>query len=153
MHSVAQLAAQLERPKARLHTSTLRNVTEIADLVPQLNVTNDEELTALAKETNSRLASFTRQDLAQHPAARARAAGIANELAAKIKHAMKDRGYDTSDNSAVIGHVSGTAEAPVAAVVQMPDPKPSDLAAQPAPAPEADQIVVRMRDYMELMAS
>ena len=63
MQSVAHLAAQLERPKARLHTSTLHNVTEIADLVPRLNVTNDEELTALAQETNSRLASFTRQDL------------------------------------------------------------------------------------------
>jgi hypothetical protein len=153
MHSVAHLAAQLERPKARLHTSTLRNVTEIADLVPQLNVTNDEELTALAQETNSRLGSFTRQDLAQHPAARARAAGIANELAAKIKHAMKDRGYDTSDDSAVIGQVSGTAEAPAAAVVQLPDPKPTDPAPPPAPAPEADQIVARMFDYMELMAS
>jgi hypothetical protein len=128
-------------------------VTEIADLVPQLNVTNDEELTALAQETNSRLASFTRQDLAQHPAARARAAGIANDLAAKITHAMKDRGYDTSDHSAVIGQVSGTAEAPAAEVVQMPDPKPSDPASQPAPAPEADQIVARLQDYMELMAS
>ena len=103
MQAVAHLAAQLERPKARLHMSTLRNVTEIADLVPRLNVTNDEELTALAQETNSRLASFTRQDLAQHPAARTRAAGIANELAAKIKHAMKDRGYDALDESAAIG--------------------------------------------------
>jgi hypothetical protein len=142
----------LERPKARLHTSTLRNVTEIADLVPRLNVTNDEELTALAQETNSRLASFTRQELAEHPAARARAAGIANELAAKIKHAMKDRGYDSSNESAAIGQVSGMVEAPMAAV-QMTDPNPTDPAPQPAPAPEADQIVARMQDYMELMAS
>ena len=66
---------------------------------------------------------------------------------------MKDRGYDTSDDSAAIGHVSGTAEAPAAAVVQMPDPKPTDVASQPAPAPESDQIVMRMQDYMELMAS
>jgi hypothetical protein len=152
MQSVAHLAAQLERPKARLHTSTLRNVTEIADLVPRLNVTNDEELTALAQETNSRLASFTRQELAEHPAARARAAGIANELAAKIKHAMKDRGYDSSNESAAIGQVSGMVEAPMAAV-QMTDPNPTDPAPQPAPAPEADQIVLRMQDYMELMAS
>jgi hypothetical protein len=152
MQSVAHLAAQLERPKARLHTSTLRNVTEIADLVPRLNVTNDEELTALAQETNSRLATFTRQELAEHPAARARAAGIANDLAAKIKHAMKDRGYDSSNESAAIGHVSGTVEA-TAVEVQMPDPKPTDPAPQPAPAPEADEIVMRMQDYMELMAS
>jgi hypothetical protein len=125
-------------------------VTEIADLVPRLNVTNDEELTALAQETNSRLAGFTRQDLAEHPAARARAAGIANDLAAKIKHAMKDRGYDTTDEPAAIGHDSGTAEA---VVVQMSDPEPTDPAPQPAPAPKADQIVARMQDYMELMAS
>jgi hypothetical protein len=153
MQAVAHLAATLERPKARLHTSTLRNVTEIADLVPRLNVTNDEELSALAQETNSRLSSFTRQDLAQHPAARTRAAGIANDLAAKIKRAMKDRGYDTSDESAAIGHISGTAEAPVAVVVQMHDPKASDPATQPAPAPQPDQIMARMFDYMELMAS
>jgi hypothetical protein len=117
-----------------------------------LNVTNDEELTALAQETNSRLANFTRQELAEHPAARARAAGIANDLAAKIKHAMKDRGYDALDESAAIGRVSGTVEA-TAVEVQMPDPKPTDATSQPAPAPEADQIVMRMRDYMELMAS
>jgi hypothetical protein len=127
-------------------------VTEIADLVPRLNVTNDEELTALAQETNSRLAGFTRQDLAEHPAARARAAGVANDLAVKIKHAMKARGYDAWDESAVIGHVSGTEAAP-AVVVQMTDPNPTDPAPQPAPAPEADQIVLRMQDYMELMAS
>jgi hypothetical protein len=127
-------------------------VTEIADLVPRLNVTNDEELTALAQETNSRLASFTRQELAEHPAARARAAGIANDLAAKIKHAMKDRGYDALDESAAIGHVSGTVEAK-AVEVQLSDPKPTDPAPQPARAPEVDQIVARMQDYMELMAS
>jgi hypothetical protein len=148
MQAVVHLAAQLERPKARLHTSTLRNVTEIADLVPRLNVTNDEELTALAQETNSRLASFTRQDLTEHPEARARAIGIANDLAAKIKHAMKDRGYDTANESG--GHDSGTAEA---VVVQMPDPTTADPAPQPAPAPDVDQILAKMNDYMELMAS
>jgi hypothetical protein len=135
-----------------LHTSTLRNVTEIADLVPRLNVTNDEELTALAQETNSRLANFTRQELAEHPTARARAAGIANELAAKIKHAMKDRGYNSSNESAAIGQVSGMEEVPMAAV-QIPDQKPTDPAPQPAPAPDVDQILAKMNDYMELMAS
>ncbi len=152
MQAVAHLAAQLERPKARLHTSTLRNVTEIADLGPRLNVTNDEELTALAQETNSQLAGFTRQDLAEHPAARARAAGIANDLAAKIRHAMKDRGYDTTDESAAIGHDSGTAEAAVEAV-QMPDPTITVPVPQPAPASDVDQILAKMNDYMELMAS
>ena len=127
-------------------------MTEIADLIPQMNVTNDEELTTFAQETNSRLASFTRQDLAQHPPARTQAAGIANDLAAKIKHAMKDRGYDALDESAAIGHVSGIGEAPVEAV-QMPEPKPTDPALQTAPAPEVDQILAKMADYMELMAS
>ena len=152
MQAVAHLAAQLERPKARLHTSTLRNVTEIADLVPLLNVTKDEELTALAQETNSRLANFTRQELAEHPAARARAAGIANDLAAKIKHAMKERGYDALNESAVICHVSG-AEAAPAVLVQMPDPTTTDPGTHPAPAPDVDQILTKMSDFMELMAS
>jgi hypothetical protein len=152
MQAVAHLAAQLERPKARLHTSTLRNVTEIADLVPRLNVANDEELTALALETNSQLASFTRQDLADHPATRARAAGLANELAAKIKHAMKARGYDTLLEAAATENVSGPAEAPGEAV-QMPDQKPTDPVPPIAPAPDVDQILVKMTDYMELMAS
>jgi len=65
---------------------------------------------------------------------------------------MKDRGYETTDESAANGHISGTADDPVAEV-QMPDPKPTDRAPQPAPAPEADEIVMRMQDYMELMAS
>jgi hypothetical protein len=117
-----------------------------------LNVTNDEELTALAQETNSRLAGFTRQDLAEHPVARARAAGIANDLAAKIRHAMKDHGYDGFDESAVIGHVSGTEMAP-AVVAQMPDSTTTDPAPQLAPAPDVDQILAKMNDFMELMAS
>ncbi len=57
-----------------------------------------------------------------------------------------------ADESAAIGHVSGTAEAPAVAV-QMPDPKPTDPAPQTAPAPEVDQILAKMKDYMELMAS
>ena len=63
---------------------------------------------------------------------------------------MKDRGYDTANESAAIGHDSGTAEA---VVVQMPDPTTADPAPQPAPAPDVDQILAKMTDYMELMAS
>jgi hypothetical protein len=64
---------------------------------------------------------------------------------------MKERGYDALDESAAIGQVSGIAEAH-AIVVQLPDLKPSDLAPQPAPTPEVDQILARMSDYMELIA-
>ena len=146
--AVAHLAAQLERPKARLHSATLRNVAEIAQMVPRLNIANDEELTALAKETNSRLACFSRQDLLQYSAARSRAAGIANELAAKINRAMKDRGYDESAGYARVAEITNVPEA----VVEFPNPQ-TDLVPQTAPANQADQIVARMFDYMELMAS
>jgi hypothetical protein len=117
-------------------------------MVPRLNVANDEELTALAKETNSRLASFSRQDLVQYPAARSRAAGIANELAAKINRAMKDRGHDESAGTARVAEITNVP----AAVVEFPNPQ-TDLVPQTAPANQADQIVARMFDYMELMAS
>jgi hypothetical protein len=147
MQSVAHLAAVLERPKAKLHASTLRNVTEIADLVPRLNVTNDEELTALAQEANSRFSGINRQELVDHPAARARAAGAANELAAKIRRAMKARGYDTATEAAATGNVSGIEAAPNTVVVPSPDPAPHT-----APAPDVDEILAKMNDYMELMA-
>lgn len=148
MQSVAHLAAVLERPKAKLHTSTLRNVTEIADLVPRLNVTGDEELTALAQETKSRFSGTNRQELVDHPAARARAAGLANELATKIRHAMKARGYDAATEVAVTGNVSGIEAAPDTEVIQ-----PANPATHTAPAPDVDQILTKMNDYMELMAS
>ena len=148
MQAVAHLAAVLERPKAKLHTSTLRNVTEIAALVPRLNVTCDEELTALAQETKSRFSGINRQELVDYPAVRARAAGLANELAAMIRHAMKARGYDTTAEAAVTGNVSGIEAAPDTEVIQPPDPAPHT-----APAPEVGQILAKMSDYMELMAS
>jgi hypothetical protein len=66
---------------------------------------------------------------------------------------MKDRGYDTTDESAAIGHDSGTAEAVAAVVVQMSNPKPTDPAPQTAPAPDVDQILTKMSAFMELMAS
>jgi hypothetical protein len=148
MQSVAHLAAVLERPKAKLHASTLRNVTEIADLVPRLNVTNDEELTALAQEANSRFSGINRQELVDHPTARARAAGAANELAAKIRRAMKARGYDAATEAAATGNVSGIEAASNTLVVPSPDPAPHT-----APAPDVDEILAKMNDYMELMAS
>ena len=148
MQSVAHLAAQLERPKAKLHTSTLRNVTEIADLVPRLNITSDEELTTLAQETKSRFSGINRQELVDHPAARARAAGIANELAAKVRRAMKNRGYDEVADAAAAGSADGVAPTPDTEATQLADPAP-----QIAPAPEVDRILAKMSGYMELMAS
>jgi hypothetical protein len=148
MQAVAHVAAVLERPKAKLHSSTLRNVTEIADLVPRLNVNSDEELTALAQEANSRFHGLNRQELVDHPAARARAAGLANELAGNIGRAMKARGFDTTTDAAATGNVSRIEAAPDTLVIQPIDPVP-----QSAPVPEVDQILAKMTDYMELMAS
>jgi hypothetical protein len=65
---------------------------------------------------------------------------------------MKERGYDALDESAVICHVSGAEVAP-AVLVQMPDPTTTDPGTQPAPAPDVDQILTKMSDFMELMAS
>ena len=148
--SVVRLAAQLERPKARLHSATLRHMLEVAELVPRLNVVKDEELTTLANETLARLGCFSRQDLAQAGAMRTRAASIANEMAARIKSAMKARGYDVSDKSA---------DAPLrglstSGVAQMPDqPQQSAQPPQPKPTtPAADAIISKMADYMELIA-
>ena len=145
--AVSHVGTVLERPKAKLHSSTLRNVTEIADLVPRLNVTCDEELTALAEEAHSRFHGLNRQELVDHPAARARAAGVANDLAARIRQAMKARGFDEAMDAAA-GNADGVASAPDSEVIQPPDP-----ATHTAPAPDVDQILAKMNDYMELMAS
>ena len=56
---------------------------------------------------------------------------------------MKDRGYDTADEFAANGHVSGPAEAP-SRPSKCPIRQITDPASQPAPAPEVDQIVARM---------
>jgi hypothetical protein len=148
MQAVAHLAAALERPKAKLHTSTLRNVTEIADLVPRLNVTCDEELTALAEEAHSRFHDLSRQELVDLPAARARVAGVANELAARIRQAMKARGFDDMADAAAAGNADGVAQEPDTEATLPADPAPHT-----APAPGVDRILAKMSDYMELMAS
>ena len=148
VQSVSHLGAVLERPKAKLHSSTLRNVTEIADLVPRLNVSCDEELTTLAEEAHSRFHDLSRQELVEHPAARALAAGVANELAARIRQAMKARGFYEVADAAAAGNADGVAPTPDTEATQLADPVP-----QIAPAPEVDRILAKMSGYMELMAS
>jgi len=61
---------------------------------------------------------------------------------------MKARGYDTLMEAAATGNAPGIEAVPHTEAIQ-----PSDPAPQIAPAPQVDQILAKMTDYMELMAS
>lgn len=68
--------------------ATLRNVADIVDLMPKLNVTNDPELDALAQEVRQNLLAADADTLRTDDAKRADVAAKADEIAAAMAGMM-----------------------------------------------------------------
>ena len=60
---VSHMAERLKEPESRFHSSLVTNVFELVDLLPCLNVNQDEELNRFAQEIKDRLCGFTARDL------------------------------------------------------------------------------------------
>jgi predicted DNA-binding transcriptional regulator YafY len=60
--------------------STVRNLEEIVDLLPGLNLLDDPDLEAMRLDVKARLAGYDPKDLRKDTAVRAEAAREANEI-------------------------------------------------------------------------
>ena len=66
---VSHMADRLNEPESRFHASLVTNVFDLVDLLPQLNVGQDQELNRFAAEIRNRLwhLSGARAEEEQHP--------------------------------------------------------------------------------------
>ena len=60
---VTHMVDKLNEPESRFHASLVTNVFDLVDLLPRLNVNQDEELNRFAAEIKDRLCNFSAHDL------------------------------------------------------------------------------------------
>ena len=115
---VAHMVERLNEPESRFHASLVTNIGELVDLLPRLNVNQDEELNHLAEEIKNRLCGFTARELKKNEILRAATANDAAEILTKMDAVLRERRQNTdSDPSAsaddIFVHMAAYMEAPV----------------------------------------
>lgn len=87
--AVGHAAKTLADPKAIFRDSLVSNISDLAELIPQLNFKDDPELAALADEAARRLAGVDPETLRTDLKIRGQIAGAAGELLGQITGAGK----------------------------------------------------------------
>jgi hypothetical protein len=87
---VSHLVERLKDPDARYHASLVTNVLDLVDLMPRLNVNQDEELDRFASELRNQLGTLTAGDLKKNDILRVAtangAAALLSEMDAVLRH-------------------------------------------------------------------
>jgi hypothetical protein len=117
---VRHMADRLNEPESRFHASLVTNVFDLVDLLPQLNVGQDQELNRFAAEIRNRLCAYPAHELKKSDILRVATAGDAAALLNEMDTVMRQREQATAE-----GNVP------------------------PAPGPNADDIISHMSAYME----
>jgi hypothetical protein len=89
---VAHMVERLNEPESRFHASLVTNIGELVDLLPRLNVNQDDELNRFAGEIKDRLCGYTARDLKKNEILRAATANDAVEILTKIDTVLRERG-------------------------------------------------------------
>jgi len=103
---VAHMVERLNEPESRFHTSLVTNIGELVDLLPCLNVNQDEELNRFAGEIRDRLCGFTARDLKKNEILRAATANDAVQILAEMDAVLRER-----EEKAAIDGAANTASA------------------------------------------
>ena len=117
---VTHMVERLKEPESRFHASLVTNVFELVDLLPRLNVNQDEELNRFAQEIKDRLCGFTARDLKKNEILRVAAANDAAQILTEMDAVLREReqgsGSNVSVNAAsaedIFKHMSAYMEAP-----------------------------------------
>ena len=117
---VSHMVERLKEPESRFHASLVTNVFELVDLLPLLNVNQDEELNRFAGEIKNRLCGFTARDLKKNEILRVAtandAAQILTEMDAVLRERVQSSGSEVSMNTIndldIFKHMSAYMEAP-----------------------------------------
>ena len=118
---VAHMVERLNEPESRFHASLVTNICELVELLPRLNVNQDEELNRFAWEIRDRLCGFTARDLKKNEILRAATANDAAEILTKMDAVLRARGQqaeiECSANAAsaddIFAHMAAYMEVPV----------------------------------------
>lgn len=114
---VAHMIERLSEPESRFHASLVTNICELVELLPRLNVNQDEELNRFAGEIRERLCGFTARDLKKNEILRAATANDAAQILTKMDAVLRERGQqiDSSTNVAnaddIFAHMAAYMEA------------------------------------------
>jgi len=96
---VAHMVERLNEPESRFHASLVTNIGELVELLPRLNVNQDEELNRFAGEIRDRLCGFTARDLKKNEILRAATVNDAAEILTKMDAVLRERGQNTDSVS------------------------------------------------------
>jgi len=118
---VAHMVERLNEPESRFHASLVTNICELVELLPRLNVNQDEELNRFAGEIRDRLCGFTARELKKNEILRAATANDAGQILAQMDAVLRERGQqsvvDSSANAVsaddIFAHMAAYMEAPV----------------------------------------
>jgi len=116
---VSHLIERLTEPESRFHASLVTNIGELVDLLPRLNVSQDEELNRFAEEIKNRLCGFTARDLKKNEILRSATANDAAQILTEMDAVLRERGQqiDCSANAAsaddIFAHMAAYMEVPV----------------------------------------
>lgn len=144
LYDVVQHMARSLANNKRLHTSTIDNVRELADLLPLLNLAGDQTLADLAQRVKDELCQYSAETLRRDPTTRKEIANNAALMAESIAHE--------------IGFSSGTPDAPAENVEA--DDSDADMSVPAGPVlvnatahdveMQAENIMARMLPFMNM---
>src|SRR3954452_22327012 len=97
---VSHMVERLKEPESRFHASLVTNVFELVDLLPQLNVNQDEELNRFAEEIKERLCGFTARDLKKNEILRVATANDADLILTEMDAVLREREQSTGSSVA-----------------------------------------------------
>jgi hypothetical protein len=99
---VTHLVDRLNDPESRFHSSLVTNVFDLVDLLPRLNVGQDEELNRFANDIRNRLCTFTAKELKQNDILRVATANDAAALLDEMDAVLRNREQNSASDSASV---------------------------------------------------
>jgi hypothetical protein len=93
---VTHMVDKLNEPESRFHASLVTNVFDLVDLLPRLNVNQDEELNRFAAKIKDRLCNFSAHDLKKNEILRVATATDAAQILSEMDAALRGREQDSA---------------------------------------------------------
>ncbi len=94
---LTHMVDKLNDPESRFHASLVTNVFDLVDLLPRLNVNQDEELNRFAAEIKDRLCNFSAHDLKKNEILRAATLSDATQILSQMDTVLRGREQDSAD--------------------------------------------------------
>lgn len=88
---VTHMVDKLNEPESRFHASLITNVLDLVDLLPRLNVNQDEELNRFGAEIKDRLCNYSAHDLKKNDILRVATASDAAQILLQMDTVLRGR--------------------------------------------------------------